>query len=537
MRKIYATPTRNDVNFLRSFSAIREISFIAMAVFLANISPVFSASPIFSVNPNFNNRFLGGVKSVGVFYPQSTISVAGLNVSEDDENFLTKALWSMDNNSIINVLTKDDNKLLRNALSIEDQYKRSFISPQRVVRDNFTAQQLAQNDANIGATGVINVSDFSQNFPVVEMPRSSRIKRSSFADWTREDFEKRASVVQGTWVGTEAPFRSVILGYGINIKADEGGVNKAVVIGYQAGAGSGWSVVVGANARAEYSGYGSVVMGRKAYSSGLFGISVGGFGKPDGNDSPKPYGTVVKGNYSIGIGYEAYVEEGASDSIAIGRNAKVLGNSGVALGGSASVELGASNAITLGWKATVHSNANSSIALGDSANVSLGSKNSIALGQSAYVEAASDSTISIGLEALTGAKHTIAIGSNALAKSNYGVAIGNEALASYPNTLAFGAFAVAKELDAVVLGYSAKALSKAGIALGSFSLANVGPAIVGYDPMTRKNLDKQSMAWKSSLGALSIGNSEKGITRQIVGVSAGTNDTDAVNVAQVKSLQ
>ncbi len=95
--------------------------------------------------------------------------------------------------------------------------------------------------------------------------------------------------------------------------------------------------------------------------------------------------------------------------------------------------------------------------------------------------------------------------------------------------------AIASREGSIALGLSAKASVEDGIALGAQSVANVAAGVLGYDPRTRANSNKNDIAWKSNYGAVSIGSSY--ITRQIVGVAAGTNDTDAVNVAQMKSLQ
>ncbi|WP_276798117.1 YadA-like family protein, partial [Fusobacterium gonidiaformans] len=73
-----------------------------------------------------------------------------------------------------------------------------------------------------------------------------------------------------------------------------------------------------------------------------------------------------------------------------------------------------------------------------------------------------------------------------------------------------------------------------GVALGAFSTANTSSGIAGYDPSG--NSADNSSVWNSSLAAVSIGDSKEGYTRQITNVAAGTEDTDVVNVAQLKSL-
>ena len=72
------------------------------------------------------------------------------------------------------------------------------------------------------------------------------------------------------------------------------------------------------------------------------------------------------------------------------------------------------------------------------------------------------------------------------------------------------------------------------MALGSWSVADTAAGVSGYDPSTQAASTDTSAAWKSTLGAVSVGDKTEGYTRQITNVAAGTADTDAVNVAQLK---
>lgn len=74
-----------------------------------------------------------------------------------------------------------------------------------------------------------------------------------------------------------------------------------------------------------------------------------------------------------------------------------------------------------------------------------------------------------------------------------------------------------------------------GVALGADSVASVDKDIAGYDPSTKLASTNTSAAWKATHAAVSVGNGSTA-TRQITGVAAGTNDTDAVNVAQLKAI-
>lgn len=95
--------------------------------------------------------------------------------------------------------------------------------------------------------------------------------------------------------------------------------------------------------------------------------------------------------------------------------------------------------------------------------------------------------------------------------------------------------------DAVILGHNANVTVNGGVALGAGSVASVDNAstdanAIGYDPATKKASTDTSSTWKSTAAAVSVGDASKNITRQITNVAAGTQDTDAVNVAQLKAI-
>lgn len=87
--------------------------------------------------------------------------------------------------------------------------------------------------------------------------------------------------------------------------------------------------------------------------------------------------------------------------------------------------------------------------------------------------------------------------------------------------------------ETVILGYKSNATVDGGVAIGSGSLANIGAGVFGWDPGTNKASTTDSPIWKSSWAAVSVGDTTH--TRQITNVAAGYNDTDAVNVAQLKA--
>lgn len=91
--------------------------------------------------------------------------------------------------------------------------------------------------------------------------------------------------------------------------------------------------------------------------------------------------------------------------------------------------------------------------------------------------------------------------------------------------------------DAVAIGHNTDVSTEGGVALGSGSKATVAAGAVGYDISTNAASTDTSSTWKATASAVSVGDVANDVTRQITSVAAGTNDTDAVNVAQLKRVQ
>ncbi|WP_298014671.1 ESPR-type extended signal peptide-containing protein [uncultured Megasphaera sp.] len=118
----------------------------------------------------------------------------------------------------------------------------------------------------------------------------------------------------------------------------------------------------------------------------------------------------------------------------------------------------------------------------------------------------------------------------------------NRTLSDLANTVVIGSADSATTTtanDAVAIGSNANATVDGGVALGSGSVASVASGVAGYDPKTNAASTTDSATWKSTLAAVSVGVPTDGgaatATRQITGVAAGMQDTDAVNVAQLKA--
>ncbi|ORF27808.1 YadA family autotransporter adhesin, partial [Snodgrassella alvi] len=117
------------------------------------------------------------------------------------------------------------------------------------------------------------------------------------------------------------------------------------------------------------------------------------------------------------------------------------------------------------------------------------------------------------------------------------VAIGGASMASGTSAVAIGDSASASSANGVALGSQAKVTQSGGVALGSGSVASTAAGKEGYIPVTATQQQAAAIrATKSTEGAVSVGDASKGVYRQITGVAAGTADTDAVNVAQLKGV-
>ena len=309
--------------------------------------------------------------------------------------------------------------------------------------------------------------------------------------------------------------------------------------------------------------------GEFAYDSQKHGFS---FGKAQYNS--KLY------NYSIAIGDTG---EGSDYSIVLGRNASGKGTYDVVVGDGAYAEK--ANAVAIGKSASAQGN--SSIALGESAHATV--EDGMAIGHSS--ESTMAGALAFGKEAKAHGTDAVAIGTGAQANNNpYGIAIGKNAIVNNQGSIAIGqdsssdhpygiaiggnnvgekganangTYSIALGADSLVngaeggaaIGYGAKvdgANAKDGVALGAYSVSNwaTQAGVQGYFPWEGSNTGNiqnstfqsaiSSPIWKSTTAGVSIGDTTNGdkakwITRQLTGLAAGTNDYDAVNVAQLKA--
>ena len=377
---------------------------------------------------------------------------------------------------------------------------------------------------------------------------------------------------------------------GTNWKNDGASGENAIAIGKDAKAKTKASVVVGLNASsgdaatdgvavgntASVTGFGGVAIGRKSSAQGqetvaigtgakgvLNGtIAIGGYANADGVGAV----SIGRGSSSkrlgVSVGVKSFSEElGVSvgtqsfsnlRSVAVGEEAKAESKYSVAVGDQTASY--AEAGVTLGNKTRVYGD--SSVAIGNEARVSGkplteaeynalpdAEKSSYKVQVARYPNPADPmnptiektyfkvfnaadwnaethyNSIAIGTTSFVEAKEAIGIGAATWIHGDRGVALGYTAVSGEKGT---------------ALGAGAQAKANAGVALGEGAVADTAAKVAGYDPQTGKASTETTPTWKSMKGAVSVGNADA--TRQITNLAAGSADTDAVNVAQLKAL-
>lgn len=142
----------------------------------------------------------------------------------------------------------------------------------------------------------------------------------------------------------------------------------------------------------------------------------------------------------------------------------------------------------------------------------------------------------------TKVQHMTAIGSkNTVSDATDTIIVGdNRTVTGANNTVTIGssdAGTTTTVNEAVAIGHNTEVTAEGGVALGSKSKATVAGGAAGYDISTKAASTDTSSTWKATASAVSVGDVANDVTRQITSVAAGTNDTDAVNVAQLKKVE
>ena len=206
--------------------------------------------------------------------------------------------------------------------------------------------------------------------------------------------------------------------------------------------------------------------------------------------------SVAKGDHSIAIGNESNVD--ADDGLAIGYQSKIKKGS--------LYEHGTSESIVLGNQSVIGADARLSTIIGSGSSIAGQAECSTIIGAKSSIAWNANSSTAVGEGTHVYKACGTALGAGSKVKGDYGTALGTNS--SVTEDSDFG----------VAIGYASKADRAAGV------------------PGYLADTDTTDITWKASIGAVSVGSSAAKYTRQITNVAAGTYDTDAVNVAQLKKV-
>ena len=373
--------------------------------------------------------------------------------------------------------------------------------------------------------------------------------------------------------------------YGANNVANQ---DSSMALGNQNVATGPAASAIGVGSQA--TGRNTIAVGNVAKASNTDNIAIGTYSEAltSGQDAyALAVGSYSKANAHMAVGVGALANATGTESTAVGAGSKATAKNSQAFGARNTAS--GQNATAIGYGNT--SAVEDTITVGTSNTASVGG--GIAIGQDNVANSggtAGNTMIAIGRQNEATAQDTIAIGREAKAKKDLGVAIGNrtEATANAaiaigsngapspgvtPKTTAsgfaavaigmqsnssgtastavggksqatansasaFGRAANASAENATALGFEAAASVKDGVALGSNSKATVDKGVKGFNPAEDRDNKYGGLAGNaqtSTLAAVSVGDGANA-TRQITGLAAGTNDTDAVNVAQLRSV-
>ena len=342
---------------------------------------------------------------------------------------------------------------------------------------------------------------------------------------------------------------------------------RALAVGYNNMAGADGAMAVGNDNKAIAGG--AVAVGAKNSAQGMGSLALGKYNVTEGDDSAA-VGHSNKmhamGTYAFGLQntvWKMYSQAYGMNNIVSEANSFAYGNSNQ-VGSMNSFAFGGGNLNTARWAVTV-GNTNKvggehSFAAGFYNTIGSTSKDAVAIGQNARVgvsnfnvattidpttgkitavyngEVDATNSVAIGHEANVMALNSVALGENTgvTKDGKNGTAIGGEASVKAENGTAAGFKATVRAKSGVALGASSFVDAEGGIALGRNSVAERKSGRAGYDFTTGAVSTVNDSTWKATDGAVSVGSSAN--TRQITGVAAGTEDTDAVNVAQIKGL-
>ena len=371
----------------------------------------------------------------------------------------------------------------------------------------------------------------------------------------------------GAQMGTPVQAGANNSGTSVNLWGDkklDGTNNSANIVGAE-------SVAIGTNLRAGSStaastdpahytntpggryGGNAIAIGKDSSAHDDRNIAIGYKNTTEGQDSVAMGSNVIAGTgQSIAIGSSNTDETTGvvTQTIARGKVNIVNGRPGpaaaIAIGAGAQA-LDGSGVLAMGQLA--YASGNNNVAIGTQTNVN--GSNATAIGSTA--QALGRSSAAYGTQAFANGLGAVAVGpgANAGVSNSTGTidgeregatAVGRGSRATDKAATAIGWSANASKQNATALGYGSIANIAGGVALGSESKTTKDAGETGYNPATGRTNDYNKLtnntkaALTSTRAAVSIGDDSASVTRQLTGLAAGTQDTDAVNVAQLKAV-
>ncbi|WP_273721675.1 MULTISPECIES: Vomp family autotransporter [unclassified Bartonella] len=538
MKKLYTTSATRELKCLRSpysLPLVMEISLTAMVAFLSNVSLSFSAA--FDISKVFRE----GVESAFIASPPNVISAyntynSGLDASSiSKDNYLTslnkaraeKVKASSDYaNFLINTFSNTGDESSISVLKEDDDFAR------KNVPYILKIQQLTKDDNEETDVGLFNVHSLEKSTKRMRPIAVANV----FPVATRGNYDADHSYTVGYEVKKK----------GSNVVAigpwADGGDTEAVAIGKFASVKGQGGVAIGSGEMKDgyitttFAGLYAVAVGRKAQGSGKYAVSIGSdtMGAGDGSVALGGQAKAMVDN-ATAIGFKAVVAY--SGGVSLGASAIVSGNNGIAIGNQAIVS--GNNSIALG--VSTDASKEDSISIGYMAHAS--GKSSVAIGgeysgkEGDHTTAKSDYSTAVGSVSKALGYGSTVLGHRAYASNNKGISIGFYSKAKGEGSITLGAEAEASNAYGIALGFSSKVTVDGGIAIGGNSVSDRAAGVLGYTSILQGSATTTESQWKSTQGAVSVGDPSKNITRQIIGVAAGSNPADAVNVRQLRDLE
>lgn len=468
--------------------------------------------------------------------------VDGVNESGNiyfvDKNTKNQKLTTTINGSVIKtVLTDTDNNKVESSVDIG-----SYVGKEvKKAKTEVKAGKNVTVTSEIGANGN-TVYTVDADAAVVYAENGSLHSTNSSSVVGEESVvlgKNAASATEAVAIGDNAKVNGR-KGVAVGIGSESSSAGWATAIGSDAKATGGYSVALGNSAKAkelqsiaigndsESSGGSSIAAGTRAKASGAASIAMSQDANASG-ESSMAFGisSVASGKNTIAIGGLSLAT--AENAIAIGSQTEVAKDNSVAIGpnikhiGTAAAAVGAQ----------ANATGNYSVAMGNLVNVD----DAWNTNHPGEFRNSGEFSVAIGSQSGAWGAVSTSVGALSKAEGNFANAIGSYANASGNYTNAMGLYSAASADYANAIGSYANASAAYSVTLGSLSVADREAGMAGYDPVTGDKSADESTVWKANAGAVSVGSSADGeeMTRQITNVAAGTEDTDAVNVAQLKN--